>query len=127
MLTRKDCDTVRRIFREELEGFLLREITVERGPRTQGDPERTVTTEQWNILDWLAHYLPLIEGALRGMQEDVDLAKCDVARNSDAMHLMAQALSGLEEPCRVIASAAGQSLPNSAARNLTFTPLKEHE
>lgn len=58
--------------KEALTAFLVREITVEKGPRKQGDPEKTIEKQKWNVLDFLCHYLPLVEGSNRGLQSDVN-------------------------------------------------------
>ena len=64
------------LLREELEkalkAFLVREITVEKGPSKQGDPEKTIEKENWNVLDFLCYYLPLLEGSNRGLQSDIN-------------------------------------------------------
>ena len=74
MLSKKDKEEIRAIIQEELKAALVRTVTIERGPRQQGDPEKVVRDEQWNVLDFFAAYAPKIEAALRGMQEDVDKA-----------------------------------------------------
>lgn len=69
-------ETVRKVIKEELQEalttFLVREITVEKGPRKQGDPEKRVEKETVNVLDWMCYYVPLIEGAIRGSQQDMN-------------------------------------------------------
>jgi len=75
MLTKKDKEEIRQIFKEELREALFRTVTIERGPRGPGDPEKVIKEEQWHVLDFLAAYMPKIEAALRGMQKDVDQAK----------------------------------------------------
>lgn len=51
MLTKKDKREIREIIQEELKTALFRKITIERGPRKQGDPEKAIKEEDWNILD----------------------------------------------------------------------------
>ena len=63
MLTENDRKAIRAIVQEELRAALVRTVTVERGPRAQGDPEKVVREEQWNVLDFMAAYAPRIEGA----------------------------------------------------------------
>ena len=74
MLSSKDKEFIRQTIREELKealtAFLVREVTVERGPRNQGDPEKTIEKEEVNVLEFLCRYLPLVEGAIRGCQQD---------------------------------------------------------
>ena len=102
MLTKGDRDAIREIIREELKEALWRKITIERGPRQQGDPERVIKEEEWNVLDFMAAYAPRIEGALRGMQEDVDHAKNNVAGVIDRINAIGSTLLGMEQAaCRL--------------------------
>jgi len=103
MLTKKDKEEIRRIVREELKEALFRRIAIERGPRQQGDPEKVVKEEEWNVLDFLAVYLPRVEGALRGVQEDVDKTKNRVLENSAKIQVVGETLLGLEDSAKKIA------------------------
>lgn len=100
----KDKAEIREIIREELKAALCRTITIERGPRQQGDPEKVTKEEQWNVLDFLAAYLPKIEAALRGMQEDVDHAKNSVAEQSVRIGAIGQVLLTMETSAKRLAA-----------------------
>ena len=78
MLSEKDRENIRIIIREEIqlafrEGF-KRTMIMEVAPRKQGDPPKHEKEMKINILDELTKYLPYIEGAIRGCQEDTDKA-----------------------------------------------------
>ena len=107
MLSKKDLEAIRKIIREELKDALVRTVTVERGPETQGDPEKVIKEEEWNVLDFMAAYLPKVEGSVRGMQEDVDKTKNQV-------HHMAGIMVGLEKPIMAIGEAAQTAIENKA-------------
>lgn len=106
MLTKKDKDEIRRIIQEELKGALCRMITIERGPRQQGDPEKVIKEEQWNVLDFMAAYAPRIEAALRGMQEDVDHAKNSVLAQGGKIAAIGNVLLGMEVAAKRLAAHA---------------------
>ncbi len=97
MLTKKDKQEIQAIIRDELKEALFRKITIERGPRKQGDPEKVVKEEEWNVLDFLATYLPQIEGALRGMQEDIDHTKNELGTNTEKLQTIGQTLVDMEQ------------------------------
>lgn len=104
MLSSKDKEFIRQIIREELKealtAFLVREITVEKGPRKQGDPEKTIEKEEWNVLDFLCYYLPLLEGSNRGLQSDVNIMTNKSQLVANEMNVISNALiavSGLVE------------------------------
>ena len=105
MLSKKDLEAIRGIIREELKDALVRTVTVERGAEKQGDPEKVIKEEQWNVLDFMAAYLPKVEGSIRGMQEDVDKTKNQV-------HQMTGIMIGLEQPITAIGEAAQVALEN---------------
>jgi len=91
-MSKKLEQTIRRIVQEELHQALHRTITIERGPRQQEDSERVVRDEEWHVLDFLAAYLPKIEGALRGMQEDVDHVKNEAVMNTKKLQVIGETL-----------------------------------
>lgn len=95
---------VREIIREELKAALVRMVTVERGPRQQGDPEKVIKEEEWNLLDFMAAYLPKIEGALRGMQEDTDKTKNRVAESVQRLEAIGSILLGMESAAKALAA-----------------------
>jgi len=97
MLSKKDKEEIKVLFAEEFNKAMTRIITVERGPRKQGDPEKVVKEEEWNILDWIAGYIPYLEGALRGMQEDIDHTKNELSHNSEKLQAIGQTLIDMEQ------------------------------
>jgi len=72
MLSKGDRNWIKKTIQEEFKEALLWKITVDKGIRKPGDVERHYETEDVNVLAFLAKYLPFVEGALRGMQEDAD-------------------------------------------------------
>ncbi len=103
MLTKKDKAAIRQIIQEELKDAFFRKITIERCPRGPGDPEKVIKEEDWNILDFLLGYIPKIEGALRGMQEDIDRAKNNIAGNNKRLEAIGNVLIGMEQAAKTIA------------------------
>ena len=97
---------VRQIMQEELKTALFREITVEKGPRNQGDPEKRVEMENVSVLDFLAVYLPRIEAAMRGMQADLDRAKNNISVNNAGLEMIGKTLLGMEKNARLLAEAS---------------------
>lgn len=106
MLTRNDREAIREMIREELREALCRTITIERGPRQQGDPEKVIKEEQWNVLDFMAAYAPKIEAALRGMQEDVERTKNKMDSLSSNMEIIGSVLLGMEQSAMQLAAAS---------------------
>ena len=106
MLSENDRRSIRAIIQEELKEALCRKITIERGPRNQGDPERTIREEEWNVLDFMAAYAPRIEASLRGMQEDVDRTKNNVAGSAAKIDAIGGILLGMEQAAKMLAGAA---------------------
>lgn len=96
-LTEKDKEFIRQTIREELKealtAFLVREITTERGPRDNGDLEKTIEKEEVNVLEFLVRYLPLIEGSNRGLQSDVNRANNNSQVMIDGIKNMVLALT----------------------------------
>ncbi|MBW2024364.1 MAG: hypothetical protein JRH08_00745 [Deltaproteobacteria bacterium] len=103
MLSKKDKEEIRQMIQEELKAALFRKITIERGPRKQGDPEKVIKEEEWNVLDFLAAYLPRIEAAMRGMQEDLDHTKNKVETYNRKLEAVAQTLLGMEKAAKKVA------------------------
>ena len=101
-MNKKDKGILRDIVRQELESALCREITVERGPRKNGDPEKTLDMVRGSVLDFLAEYLPRIEGALRGLQADINRTNNRVTGQVKKIDLLGQTLVDLEQPIRQI-------------------------
>jgi hypothetical protein len=104
MLNKKDKEQIREIFREEFARALTRTLELERGPRKQGDPEeKRVVEERWNLIDFIAGYVPYLEGAIRGMQETTDLLKNNVDSNNKALEAVGNTLLGMEDSAKHIA------------------------
>jgi len=102
-MNEKDRTEIRQIIQEELKESLCRMITIERGPRQQGDPEKVIKEEQWNVLDFLAAYAPRIEAALRGMQEDVDRTANSIAKQEERLLAIGQVLLSMEKSAKTLA------------------------
>jgi len=83
---------------------LTRTITLRKGPRKQGDPKEQTVTEEVHILDFLCHYLPLVEASMRGMQEDLDRAKNDISANNLKLDTIGQTLIGMEGSAKLLAT-----------------------
>lgn len=99
--------TLRKIIREELALALTRTLLVETGPKNQGDPEGKVTKEiNINMLDFWTEYAPKIEGALRGMQEDVDHTKNRVVEQSEKISAIGSVLIDMESSALKLAMAS---------------------
>jgi len=84
------------IVKQAIGESLLREIRFEDG---KSEPGRIVEkTETWNILDWLATYLPHIESSIRGCQSDAAQARNRAANTRDLLLGICRAASdqGLE-------------------------------
>jgi len=96
MLSKKDKAEIRLIIQEELKDCFGRTVQMEKGPRKQGDPEVRVETEDIDIVSALLIYLPRIEAALRGTQEDVDQTK-------NRVNAMGEALIAFEAPLAKLA------------------------
>jgi hypothetical protein len=105
MLNKKDKEQIREIFREEFARALTRTLELERGPRKQGDPqEKRIVEEPWNLIDFMAGYLPYLEGAIRGTQETTDTLKNNVAQNTERLEAIGQVLIDMERSVEAIAT-----------------------
>jgi len=102
-MRKKDREEIRQIIQEELKDALVRTVMVERGARKQGDPEKVVKEEEWNVLDWFVVYAPRIEAALRGMQEDVDKTANKVDAQREQLQTVGSVLMGMEKAAKRIA------------------------
>ena len=103
LLTKKEKEEIRQIVREELKEALVRTITVERGARGPGEPEKVVKEEEWNVLDFLAFYLPRIEAALRGAQGDIDRMKNQIGEQNIKLEAIGKTLLAMEQGAKTIA------------------------
>lgn len=106
MLSKGDKEAIRNMIREELKSALVRMITIERGPRQQGDHEKVIRDEEWNVLDFMAAYAPKIEAALRGMQEDVDKTRNKIDHVSSCVEAIGTVLIGMEQSAKRLAMAS---------------------
>jgi hypothetical protein len=93
---------LRKVLREELRDLVMRKIMVERGPRKQGEPEKVVVEEEWNVIDYMAGYIPYLEGALRGVQGDVDVIR-------EGLMAISGILVGLEDSVMAMAQLANRA------------------
>ncbi|MHC4728795.1 MAG: hypothetical protein ACYS17_16370 [Planctomycetota bacterium] len=98
MLSQKDLDKIRSIFREEL---TIKGVTIERINKETGAKE--LKTVDLYIPDWLVGELPNLSGALRGMQETTDNAKNNSIKAFQGMGAVANILSTIEKPLKMIA------------------------
>ena len=108
MLSKNDKEFIRQTIREELEealtAFLVREVTVEKGPRANGDPEKRIEKEEVNILEFLCRYLPLVEGALRGTQADMNKGTNKTGEMKDGLAAIAGILIESEKNIKRLAN-----------------------
>lgn len=109
-MRKKDIEEVRKIIQDEIKEAFVREFTVEKGKRQPGDPEKRFETMKMPVTDFLAHYIPLVEGALRGMQETVDRVKNNVNRNTAQLEQSTRQLEavgniliGMEKSAKLLA------------------------
>ena len=101
-MRKKDEQRIREIIREELRGViqeelnaaLTRDITIRKAPP---DSEPYNETERWNVLDFMAGYLPHIQGALLGMQEATNKANNKADNNAAKLQALGQTLAGMEQ------------------------------
>lgn len=94
---------MRRIIREELAEALNRTITVELGPDKPGDPEKRIETKEVNVLDFLAQYLPQVEGRLLGAQSDINKTNAIFEEQGRQLQAIGGALLGMERSAKSVA------------------------
>ena len=113
MLTKKDKEWIKEFFlSEEFENMLgnmvmkasfqsqNRDMVFEDSKTEKG---RTVEkTTEVNVLDQIVKYLPYVEGAIRGIQEDVDKMKNNVAGNNERLRIVGETLIQMEQGARNI-------------------------
>ena len=85
MLSKRDKEFIRTIFREEMSLVFKRILRIEISPRKPGDPPKHEKEMEVNILDELVKYLPYVEGAIRGCQEDSNKA---LGKSEEVVHLI---------------------------------------
>jgi len=123
----KDELRLREMIQQELKAALYRTITIEKGPEKQGDPERVIKEEEWNVLDFFCVYLPKIEAALRGMQEDIDHTKNNLAANNEALKMVGETLIAMEQSAKKLAQFSDMIGTNDQRTNLiTITSNDEN-
>ena len=118
MLTKKDREAIaeivevrcRAIVQEELKACFGRTVLMEKGPRKQGDPEKRTVQEEVDIVSALIMYLPRIEAALRGMQEDVDHTKNRVVKHTEKIEMLGNAFLGMQDVAMKLAAATDEVL-----------------
>ena len=114
MLSKNDKEFIKQTIREELEealtAFLVREITVEKGPRKNGDPEKRIEKEKVNMLEFQCGYLPQIEGALRGAQADMNKVTNKTGEMQDGLAAIAGILIESEKAIKQIATRSIQAI-----------------
>ena len=124
MLSKKDKEDIKFFFTEEFNKAMTRKITVERGPRKQGDLENKTVEEEWNILDWLVGYLPYVEGSLRGVQSDVDKSKNQTITMLQAIEAISNILLSQEEGIKKLVTFSNWVVENQKRLDRGETPLK---
>jgi len=92
MLSEKDLDKIRKIFRDEL---TIKEVTVERTNKETGAKE--LKTVDLYIPEWIAAELPNLAGALRGVQETADNAKNNSIKTFNGVVNLAKVLQQINQ------------------------------
>ena len=92
MLSEKDLDKIRKIFRDEL---TIKEVTVERTNKETGAKE--LKTIDLYIPEWIAAELPNLAGALRGVQETADNAKNNSIKTFNGVVNLAKVLQQINQ------------------------------
>jgi len=99
MLSKKDREWVEAKFKE----YLFRTITVEKAARGPGEVDKRIEKQNRYILDVLVEYLPYMEGAWRGVQEDVDKMKSRQMKLEEQVEKVGQLLTALENAITTMA------------------------
>lgn len=92
MLSEKDLNKIRKIFRDEL---TIKEVTVERTNKETGAKE--LKTVDLYIPEWIAAELPNLAGALRGVQETADNAKNNSIKTFNGVLNLAKVLQQINQ------------------------------
>ncbi len=87
MLSKKDLQAIRLIIQEELTALVMRDVVMEKAPRKPGDPPKHTEKLTVNVIDEIAKYMPYVEGAVRGMQADVEQNTNSVTKLGNAIEL----------------------------------------
>lgn len=96
---------LRKIIHEEVFKALEVNVTWERHTDDQGKPlpYPETKTEKSNVTVLLHMFIPRIEGALRGMQEDVSKMKNKVDENTNSLQAITSIFFALENSIRQVA------------------------
>lgn len=92
MLSEKDLNKIRKIFRDEL---TIKEVTVERTNKETGAKE--LKTVDLYIPEWIAAELPNLAAALRGVQETADNAKNNSIKTFNGVLNLAKVLQQINQ------------------------------
>jgi hypothetical protein len=109
-------EKIRQIIQEELSNFLVRTIEVEKADRPEvgKTPKEGKIFEKVrvNVLEWFCSYLPYIEGALRGMQQDIEKTNNKITRQIiPVLETLDSKLIGHEDNLKQIAELAEKLKP----------------
>jgi hypothetical protein len=90
-------EDLRKIIREEVEKALTVKVTWEKKQNDDGTPlaHPEIKTTESNLCELLHHYIPRIEGAIRGMQEDIDKTKENLVTFSESHIEMRKAMESV--------------------------------
>ena len=90
-------EELRKIIREEVEKALTVKVTWEKRQNADGTPlaHPEVKTVDSNLCELLHHYIPRIEGAIRGIQQDMDKTKENLATFSESHIQMRKAMESV--------------------------------
>jgi hypothetical protein len=113
-------EMIREVVQEEFKATLFRTITVEKGPDGPGDPEKRIESQEWNLLDFVAQYLPQVEGRLLGNQADISKMQNQVNDMVQKLQAVGQTLMAMEGAARNIGL-----LSDRLHRAIETKPLKQ--
>ena len=87
-------DEVNKMF----QNYLVRNVTLEKAARQNGEPEKTIKNEEMNILDFIAKYIPLVEGGFRGCQSDINKLTNRTIDVNEKIQIIAQMMVDSKQP-----------------------------
>ena len=73
-------------------------VTLEKAARQNGEPEKTIKNEEMNILDFIAKYIPLVEGGFRGCQSDINKLTNRTIDVNEKIQIIAQMMVDSKQP-----------------------------
>ena len=90
-------EDLRKMIREEIEKALTVKFTWEKRQNDDGTPlaHPEIKTVDSNLCELLHHYIPRIEGAIRGMQQDIDKTKENLVTFSESHIEMRKAMESV--------------------------------